>query len=219
MATATAISPELQAEERFVLRGVDWNAYDAIRRALEDHPTRLSFDGRDLELMSPSPIHESYSSMFGCLLRALALELGIEVRGGRSTTFRRQDVPRGLEPDDCYWIQNEPAIRGKVDIDLSVDPPPDLAIEVEISRSALDRLEIYSKLRVPEIWRFDGESLRILRLQPEGAYLETDTSGCLPFLEVAKIVPFLELDPEVGETSRTRQFVEWLRECFPKGRP
>jgi Uma2 family endonuclease len=219
MATATAISPELQTDERFVLRGVDWKVYDGIRRALENHPTRLSFDGRNIELVSPSPIHESYGRMFGCLLSALALELDIEVRGGRSTTFRRQDVPRGLEPDDCYWIQNERAVRGKAEIDLSVDPPPDLAIEIEISRSAVDRLEIYSKLGVPEIWCFNGEFLRILRLQPEGAYHEADRSACFPFLDLLGLVPFLGLDPEIGETSRVRQFVEWLRRCFPHGRP
>src|SRR5260221_11650699 len=125
MATATEIPAALQADDRFVLRHLDWSAYDAIRRTLENHRARLTYDGKDLELMSPSPIHESYSNLFGRLLGALALERDIEMRGGRSMTFRRKDVQRGLEPDDCYWIQNESAVRGKPDIDLSVDPPPD----------------------------------------------------------------------------------------------
>jgi len=212
MATATDISVELQADERFVLRHLDWNAYNAIRRALEDHPARLTYDGKDLELMSPSPIHESYSNLFGRLLGALALERNIETRGGRSTTFRREDVQRGLEPDDCYWIQSEPSVRGKPEIDLSVDPPPDLAIEIDITRSSIDRLAIYAKLRVPEVWLFNGESLRIHQLQANGAYIETDTSRCLPYGDVQKMMPFLQLDSEVGETTRIRQFVQSIRQ-------
>lgn len=211
MATATAISPAIEADDRFVLRRLDWSAYDAIRLALDDHPVRLAYDGKDLELMSPSPIHESYSNLFGRLLGALALERDIEMRGGRSMTFRRQDVQRGLEPDDCYWIQNEPAVRGKPDIDLSVDPPPDLAIEIDITRSSIDRLAIYAKLRVPEVWLFNGESLRIHQYQVNGTYIEAETSRCLPFLDVRKMIPFLQLDTEFGETTRVRQFMESIR--------
>lgn len=211
MATATEVSPGQKNEDRFILRHLDWNAYDAIRRALDDHLTRLTYDGKDLELMSPSPIHESYSNLFGRLLSALALERDIEMRGGRSMTFRREDVQRGLEPDDCYWIQNELAVRGKPDINLSVDPPPDLAIEIDITRSSIDRLAIYAKLGIPEVWLFNGESLRIHQLQSNGAYVEKETSRCLPFLEIQKFIPFLQLDTEVGETTRVRQFIESIR--------
>ncbi len=219
MTAAVDVSPELQAEERFVLRGLDWDAYEAIREALRDHPARLTFDGKDLELMSPSPIHETYSSLFGALLRALALEFDIEVRGGRSTTFRRRSVGGGLEPDDCYWIASEPAVWGKAEIDLAVDPPPELAIEIEISRSAVDRLDIYARLKVPEVWRFDGESLCIHQLQPDGTYVEGDASDCFPFLRANDLVPYLRLDPEIGETSRIRKFIRALRQRFPHGLP
>lgn len=211
MATAAEAPPALQSDKRFVLRQLDWHAYDAIRRALENHPARLAYDGKDLELMSPSPIHESYSNLFGRLLGALALERNIEMRGGRSMTFRREDLQRGLEPDDCRWNQNEPAVRGKPDINLSVDPPPDLAIEIDITRSSIDRLAIYAKLGIPEVWLFDGESLRIHQLQANGTYLEEETSGCLPFLDIQKMLPFLQLDSEVGETTRVRQFIQSIR--------
>jgi len=211
MASATEIPPVLQADDRLVLRHLDWNTYDTIRRALENHPARLAYDGKDLELMSPSPIHESYSNLFGRLLSALALERDIEMRGGRSMTFRREDVQRGLEPDDCYWIQNELAVRGKQDIDLSVDPPPDLAIEIDITRSSIDRLAIYAKLRIPEVWLFNGESLRIHHLQANETYAEKDTSRCLPIADIQRMIPFLQLDVEVGETTRVRQFMESIR--------
>ena len=211
MISTNGISPRVRSDDRFVLRHLDWNAYEAIRRALDDHPARVAYDGKDVELMSPSPIHESYSNLFGRLLGALALERNIEMRGGRSMTFRREDVQRGLEPDDCYWIQNEPAVRGKADIDLSADPPPDLAIEIDISRSSIDRLAIYAQLRVPEVWLFNGESLRIHQLQSDGTYLETESSRCLPFLEIQTLVAFLQLDSDVGETTRVRQFIQSLR--------
>jgi len=210
MATAIEIPVALRADDRLVLRHVDWTAYDAVRRALRDHPVRLAFDGKDLELMSPSPIHESYSNLFGRLLGALALARDIEMRGGRSMTFRREDVQHGLEPDDCYWIQKELAVRGKAEIDLAVDPPPDLAIEIDITRSSIDRLAIYAEFQVPEVWLFDGRSLRIHQLQLNGVYMETEASRCLPFVDVRKMIPFLQLDSEVGETTRVRQFIQTM---------
>ena len=214
MATVLAAAPSAQTEERFVLRGVDWNVYEGIRQALGDHPTRLTFDGRNLELMSPSPLHESYSYLFGRVLDTLTLELRIQIRGGRSMTFRRPELKRGLEPDNCYWIQNEPAVRGKPDIDLATDPPPDLAVEIDITHSSLDRLAIYAGLGVPEVWRFDGDSLYIYLRQPNGEYAESEHSNCLPSVPVRKLSPFLQLDEQLGDTTRMLAFADWVRAGF-----
>jgi Uma2 family endonuclease len=213
---ATVFEPQrhVHADQRFVIRGVDWHTYDAILQALGDHRTRVTFDGRDLELMSPSPAHELYKIRFDHLLVALALDLNIEILGGGSTTFRREDLERGLEPDQCYWIQNEPSIRGKQDIDLSVDPPPDLAIEIDISRSALDRMSIYAGLEVPEVWTFDGGSLRIHLLQAGGKYVASQTSRCFPWLPVLEMVPFLQPDEKSGDVARIRRFVAQVRRHF-----
>jgi len=213
---ATVLEPvtETQHDERFVIRGVTWEAYEAILAALGDHPTRITFDGRNLELMSPSPIHEIYKDRFGRLLEALAFDLNFEIQGGGSMTFRRQDLERGLEPDQCYWIQNEPAIRGKTNIDLSVDPPPDLAIEIDISRSALDRMAIYAGLAVPEVWTFNGESLRVHLLQKDRTFVVSKTSLCLPRLPVQELVPFLQPDEKSGDTTRARRFVAQVRHYF-----
>ena len=215
---ATVLEPVQRAvaEERFVLRGVDWNVYKGILLALGDHRTRVTFDGRNLELMSPLPIHEFYTRMFDRLLVTLAFEAGLSMRNGGSMTFRREDIERGLEPDSCFWIQNEFVIRGKQEIDLTVDPPPDLAIEIEISRSALDRLAIYAKLGIPEVWRFDGELLRIHLLQSHGVYAESQTSRCIPELPVQEMVPFLQPDDQLGDTMRVRQFVEWASPRFKR---
>jgi Uma2 family endonuclease len=212
---ATVLSAtSAQTEARFVLRGVGWNVYEGIRQALGDHPIRLTFDGRNLEFMSPSPLHESYSYLFGRLLDTITLELRIQIRSGRSITFRRPELERGLKPDNCYWIQNEPAVRGKPDIDLATDPPPDLAIEIDITHGSLDRLAIYSGLGVPEVWRFDGESLFVYLLQSNGEYSVVERSRCLPSVPVQELIPFLQLDEQLGDTTRILAFADWVRAGF-----
>src|SRR5580704_17023526 len=106
MATVLESPRKAQADNRFVIYGVDWDTYDAISRALGDHRTRLTFDGKNLEFMSPSPIREWSANLFGRMLEALALELKMPIRSGGSTTFKRSSVERGLEPDKCFWIQS-----------------------------------------------------------------------------------------------------------------
>lgn len=216
MATVLEPARQTQSEARFVLHNVDWQVYDGIVRAIGDHHTRITFDGRNIELMSPLPIHEFLNRMFDRMLSMLVAELRLPMRNGGSMTFRREDLERGLEPDSCYWIQSEPAIRGKLELDFTVDPPPDLAIEVEISRSALDRMAIYAKLGVPEVWRFDGESLTIHLLQADGVYKEGPTSRCLPELPVHEMAPFLRPDDQLDDTTRVRQFVEHVSPRFQR---
>lgn len=213
---ATVLEPVQQIipDERFVLRAVDWQVYEGILRAIGDHRTRLTFDGRNLELMSPLPIHEFYGRMFDRLLAALAFEFGFPLRNGGSMTFRRENVERGLEPDSCYWVHSSFAIRGKQHFDFAIDPLPDLAIEIEISHSALDRIAIYAKLGIPEVWCFNGDSLRIHLLQSGGVYSESSTSRCFPQLPVQEMVSFLQPDDELDDTTRVRQFVEWARPRF-----
>src|SRR5689334_14861255 len=118
MATVLEPAPERPSDQRFVIHGVDWETYDHISCALGDHRTRLTFDGENLEFMSPSPIHEWSASLFGRMLEALALELEMPIRSGGSTTFKGSSVERGLEPDKCFWIQSEPTVRGKMELDF-----------------------------------------------------------------------------------------------------
>lgn len=213
---ATVLEPvqRTDADERFVLRGINWEMYEGILRALGDHPTRITFDGKNLEFMSPSPIHEWYGNILGRFLETLAFHLGLPIRGGGSTTFKKQLAQRGLEPDECFWIASEPAVRGEMELGVLLDHPPDLAIEIDITSSSLDRLEIYSKLRIPEVWRYDGEVLQVLLLQPDGAYLTSPASLGLPQLPVAEIVRFLQPDDQLDDTTRVRQFVEWAGPRF-----
>src|SRR5262249_12678957 len=152
MATA-----QLAVPQRLLLSNVNWQSYEDLLEKLEERHIRLSYDRGELEIMTLTHEHEHYGSLLGRLIEALTEELNVPIHSGGSTTFKRKSKRRGLEPDKCYWIQNEPSMRGKKTFDVKTDPPPDLAVDVDISSSSLKRMAIYAALGVPEIWRFDGE--------------------------------------------------------------
>jgi Uma2 family endonuclease len=206
-------------EQQFVLYDVPWNRYTRLLRALEDRHVRLTYDQGTLELMSLSYEHERCSHLLGRFVDTLTEELNIAVQGGGSTTFRRRARRRGLEPDRCYWIANEPRVRGKDKIDLRRDPPPDLAIEVEISRSALDRLAIYASLGVPEVWRYDGRWLQVHVLGADGKYEVSQQSLNFPLLPLKAVSLFLQRRKRMDETSLIRSFRAWVREQIARGWP
>jgi Uma2 family endonuclease len=120
---------------------------------------RITYDRGALEIMTLSPEHERLKHLLGYFILILVEELGWNMAGFGSMTFKRKRHQRGLEPDECYWIENELAVRGKDRIDLRRDPPPDLVIEIDWTHSSLDRLAIFAILGVPEVWRFDGKDV------------------------------------------------------------
>jgi Uma2 family endonuclease len=199
-------------EQRFVLHNLDWPSYQAIAKALNGHHVRLTYDHGRLEFMTISHGHERCSNLLGRLVETLTEELDIPLQSGGSTTFGREDLDRALEPDQCYYIQHEPAVRDKDEIDLDVDPPPDLAVEIDISRSSLNRLGIYAAMPVPEVWRFDGEKLRVYLLQSDGSYDESSKSSIFPFLQITAVETFLKRRYEMNETQLVRAFRKWVRE-------
>jgi Uma2 family endonuclease len=208
---------ELPAEQRFVFRDADWQTYQAFLEALGDRPVRLTYDRGRLELMTLSHGHERCSNLLGRFIEALTEELDMPAQSGGSTTFNREDLDRGLEPDQCYYLENEPKVRDKHEIDLSVDPPPDLAVEVDISRSSLNRMGIYAALGVPEIWRYDGETLQVYQLGPDGEYVQATRSRHFPFLPLEEVTAFLRRRTEMSETSLVRTFRAWVREQAARG--
>jgi Uma2 family endonuclease len=196
---------------------MSWSFYEHLLEELGDRRIRVTYDRGDLELMAPAYRHENSGRVIGWLIDVVAEEIELPVKGARSTTFRRQDVRRGLEPDDCFWIENIAAILGRDDIDLARDPPPDLAIEVDVTSSSIDRLGIYAALRVPEVWRFDGLKIRVYRLNENGEYDVLDYSPTFPFLPLEKLVEFIERSVEVDDVTLRREFRAWLRaEVLPK---
>ena len=141
--------------------------------------------------MSSSEEHERTKKLLGRMVEVMTEELDIPIRSSGSTTLKSQLRQRGLEPDECYYVANERAVRGRKRIDLDIDPSPDLAIEVDISSSSLDQLRIYASLGVPEVWLYDGASLRVHQLQPEGTYARQTRSPSFPFLPLEEAEGFL----------------------------
>jgi Uma2 family endonuclease len=219
---STVQSPKTKAPpESQVLRlsAIDWPTYTRLLHILSPWRLRLTYDRGELEIMSPSYLHESSGGFLGRLVEAYTEELGLPIAGGKSTTFRRRGQRKGLEPDECYWIANEHRVRGKTRIDLRVDPPPDLAIEIDVTRSSLDRMAIYAALKVPEVWRFDGQSLTFNELQPDGSYAVTPKSRAFPALSPADLLSFLALQGQMDENTIIRQFRAWIRQRIASGGP
>ncbi len=149
-----------------ILHGVSWAAYEQLLADLQDsHAAYFAYDRGVLEIMAPSAEHEEYKDMIALLINVLAEEMAIDLRSFGSTTFRRKDLQRGFEPDACFYIPNEMRVRGEKKLDLAVDPPPDLVVEIDIISLSLDKLPIYAQIGVPEVWRYDGLRLSILVLE------------------------------------------------------
>jgi Uma2 family endonuclease len=212
--TATLI----QSPDRVILQNISWHTYQSLITDFESEPAiRLTYDRGTLEIRMPLDPHETYKKLLGRLIEAATEELDLEIRSLGSRTCDREDLAKGLEPDQCYYIQNEALVRGIEQIDLVCFPPPDLAVEVDITSSSLDRFSIYTDLKVPEIWRYDGRSLTIYYLDT-GEYRICDRSIALPLLTTSEITRFLELrfpkqetQTPVGENSLVKQFRQWLR--------
>jgi Uma2 family endonuclease len=192
------------SEQRIVLRNVSWTTYEGLLADLADgRSPRLTYDRGILEIMSPLLEHEELSHNLAMLVEIAAEARDLDIRGLGSTTFRREDLERGFEPDDCFYIHNVARMRSKVQIDLTVDPPPDLVIGIEQSRSSMSKLSIYAQIGVPEVWRHTGQQLLILVLR-EGTYHEQDESAALPGVKSDGLIALLE-------ESRSLRRPEWLK--------
>jgi Uma2 family endonuclease len=208
--TATLI----QSPDRVVLKHISWQTYQSLIVDFEREPAiRLTYDRGILEIRMPLAPHETYKKILGRLIEAATEELDLEIRSLGSLTCSREDLAKGLEPDQCYYIQNEEQVRGIEQIDLEKLPPPDLAVEIDITSSSLDRFSIYADLKVPEIWRYDGRSLVIYGLVGS-EYLSQDRSIALPILRTEDILRFLSLSVSIGENSLVKQFRQWLRSAI-----
>jgi Uma2 family endonuclease len=200
----TAIQQLETEEQLFVFEDVDWSFYQTVLHQLEDRHVFVTFDGKRLEVMSPSWKHERHSDLLARLVVMACEESQLPFLTGGSTTFKKKDLNRGLEPDHCFYIQNVRARVGKRKVNLATDLPPDLAIEVEISHRLLDRIGIYGRLRIPEIWRHDGTSTSVLLLGRSGRYKPAQRSAAIPWL------PLDELD-RLLQRSWSMDDLEWSK--------
>jgi Uma2 family endonuclease len=161
--------------------------------------------------MTPLYEHESPKIQFDRFIVALAEELEIDIKSAGSMTLKRKAVNRGIDPDNCYYIQTEPAVRGRQDLDLETEPPPDLAIEIDITSSSVDKLGIYSTLGVPELWRYNGRVLKFYQLV-EREYVECEFSIAFPLVWVTEISGFIEQSKTTGEIALLKSFRAWVRD-------
>jgi Uma2 family endonuclease len=166
--------------------------------------------------MSPSLQHDDDGTYLGHMVRLMTEEFGLPVHGGGSTTLKRQLMQKGLEPDECFWIAHAPQIAGVRRLDLRVHPPPDLAIEIDVTNSSLDRMGIYAALGVPEVWRLDEHVLSFQVLGADGTYRRVESSPTFPGITPADLVPFLrDAHTAPDQNAVTRRFREWVRQRRP----
>jgi Uma2 family endonuclease len=201
----------------FLLKNISWQTYESLVNELAEQPgIRLTYDRGNLEIMTPSAPHEGSKKILGRFVESVSEELNIEIRSLGSLTCRREDLARGLEPDQCYYIQNENVVWDKEQIDLNQDPPPDLVVEIDVTSSSIDRLSLYASLGVPEVWRYDGNRLIIYQLEAQ-EYTERDVSPTFPFLSQVEMLRFLELRRTTKENALIRLFREWVRSHIQSG--
>ena len=203
---------KIPLEQRFVLSAVDWSTYQTISSALTGRHIRLTYDGENLEFMTISPSHGNYSRLLGRFIVVLTEEAGLPLKSFGDMTCDRQDIGKGLEPDECFYITNELLVREKEKIDLVSEPPPDLAIEIDITHSSRDRMAIYAALQVPEMWQFNGKELIAHRLVSEEQYSIVEYSQYFPWLRVAELAPFLKQRTQMDENTLVCTFRAWVRQ-------
>lgn len=223
MATSTvseARTTPVEGGQVFVLYDIGWSGYETMLRLVGDRPIRLTYDRGNLELMSPTRKHETNKSLLGRFVETMTEELEIPCTSEGSTTWRREGIDRGLEPDEGYYLyEHAEQLAAKAEIDPNTDPPPDLAIEIEVTRSALDRQGIYAALRVPELWRYNGESLRVFLLGANGIYQESANSAAFPFLPMDEVARLLREGATMDHSRWGRMVRAWVRdELAPRAR-
>ncbi|WP_020473103.1 Uma2 family endonuclease [Zavarzinella formosa] len=172
---------------------------------------KICFANGRLLVVSPSFRHEKWTSRIGAMIELLAEELGLPYEMARGTTFRQEELRAGLEADECFYFANAPAIAARDEIDLERDPPPDLALEVDLTTDSTVKLDIYARIGVPEVWQFDGEALLLRLLQTDGRYAATDRSPTFPMLNPASLVAFLNSVSHLDQGSMKRQAREWIK--------
>ncbi len=210
----TVASPP-PAEQRFLFEGVSWAYYDHTLRELENagrRAVRVTYDRGRMEIMTTGARHEQLKRIVGRLIETYAVERDIPITGIGSVTCRREDLDRGLEPDECYYVTSPPPPVEDLSLDLMAYAPPDLAIEVDATRSSIARQPIYAALGVPEVWRFDGRRVAVLHRHPDGRYEPAERSLAFPGLPMDQFNRFLAMALTAGQHEAARAMRDWAKQ-------
>lgn len=195
--------------DRVLLYNISWQQFENLLVDLgQTRSSRVAYNNGTLEIMTPLPEHEYYKETIGIAIQDIAEVLERDYESLGSTTWKREVKMAGVEPDNCFYFQNEGLIRGQLHYDLEVDPPPDLVLEIDLTSKSLDRFPIYARLGVPEIWCYDSGELKIYQLE-EGEYLEVENSAVFPELRVQEIPVVIDRNREGGRRAIRRAVREW----------
>jgi Uma2 family endonuclease len=198
-------------EERTLLQGISWNLYENLLTEIGDNgKARLSYYRGDLEFMTPLFAHENYNRQIERAIVVITEELDRDYALAGSMTIKRSDLEAGKEPDSCYYFANEAAVRGKAKLDFTQDPPPDLAIEIDITSSSINQLALYARLGVGEVWRYNGAELVFYQLR-SGEYVSVDRSPTFKMLSPDRVLEFLTDCQTHGINRAVKILKEWIQ--------
>ena len=210
---ATVIQP---VDQPVLMDGVSWETYEALLADVGDRRcTRMTFDQGVLEIVTPSYEHEHAGNILTSVAQALMDARRQDYAPAGSTTFKDQGVERGFEPDASYYVEHAARIRGLTRIDLDSDPPPDLVIEIDVSRSSLDKLPVYAGLGVPEVWRHQHGRVQMYRLAG-GSYVEVEDSAVIPGLSGARLTAFVRDSLTASRPDWWQGVEAWVRETLAR---
>ena len=212
----TNLAPSI-AENTVCLKNVSWETFNHLLEELgSQRSQRLTYSGGTLEIMTPLGEHEHNNRFIESLILVLTDELNINLKKFGSLTLKLAKLRQAVEPDSCYYITNEPQVRNKQNIDLTIDPPPDLVLEIDITNSSVNKLPIYANLMVPEIWRYNGKIITVFVLDQAANnhtnnYTNIDSSLIFPFLDMNLIPQLIQRSLELGETATLKEFRQWVK--------
>ncbi len=199
-------------EQRVVLPGLSWEAYHQILDALpQSRSSRLTYDDGVLEITVPLEDHEFFGRLIERFILTLVELMGLRLKTMGSTTMNYPRLKKAAEPDNAYYIQNQPLVKGR-NVNFSQDPPPDLVVEIDITHTDIAKNKFYSSLGVPEFWRFNGKVWRIYQLQ-EGVYVEVEISPIFPQVHKERLYTFLEQAKE-DEIEAVQSLRAWWHQSY-----
>ncbi len=204
--TAILIPPP---DEMINLSGISWQTYETLLEELRDRRLRLTYNRGNLEIMAPSPEHERFKKLTGRFVETMAEELAVRIEPLGSTTFKRPQLS-GAEPDECFYIDNIDAVWGKKRLDLTEDPAPDLVLEIDVTSSSQNRLQVYADLGIAEVWIYDGKSLAIHQLE-NGIYIVAQTSQFFLNIPIPEIAGFLQQAETIEYLELVKAFRQWVQ--------
>lgn len=210
----TLASPEIdfRSVQHLTLSNVSWDFYEHLLAEIGNGATRVTYLNGDIEIMSPLPKHERWGLRLARLIELMALEREIPLEGLGSTTFRDAAKQLGLEPDECYYVNNIEAVNQMEGAwDPTTDPPPDLAIEIDVTRRSIEREPIYAGLRVRELWRFDGKGITVRLLDNTGVYRTAERSAIFPFLPMDSLCQYVQRLASEAQLPVLKDFRQWVR--------